>query len=87
MADRAQRIADFMGDAGGESAERGEFQLLGLLGDLREIFEKDQGLLIGALIESDEAGLQLQTIAGDFQALRAQCRVVQPQLQTFDQHG
>jgi hypothetical protein len=33
MTDGAQRIADFMGDAGGQAPERGEFQLLGLLRD------------------------------------------------------
>ena len=37
MADGAQRIADFMGNAGCESSEGGELELLGLLGDLRDV--------------------------------------------------
>jgi hypothetical protein len=67
MTDGAQRIADFMGDAGGQATQGGQFQLLRLLRDLREILEKDQGLVVGALIQGDEARLQFQAVAGDLQ--------------------
>ena len=38
-----------MSDAGGQAPECGELELLGLLGDLRKVFEKYQGLLVRAL--------------------------------------
>ena len=46
MTDGAQRVADLVGDAGGQSAQGGEFELLGLLGDLRKILEKHQRVAI-----------------------------------------
>jgi len=57
MADSAQRIADFMGDPGGQAAEGGQFELLGLLGDLRDVFEKHQRLALFVLAQRDKAWL------------------------------
>ncbi|MNL02756.1 hypothetical protein D3C87_1232750 [compost metagenome] len=57
MTDGAQWIANFMGDAGGQAPEGGEFQLLGLLRDVGEIFEKDQRLMLRAGVQCYEAGL------------------------------
>ena len=38
--------------------EGGELQLLSLLGDLREVFEKYQGLVVRAMVQGNEARLQ-----------------------------
>ncbi|MNL87937.1 hypothetical protein D3C87_2173710 [compost metagenome] len=50
MTDGAQRIADFMGDAGGQTAQACELQLLGLLCDVGKVFEEDQRLVLWALV-------------------------------------
>ncbi|MCY1536575.1 hypothetical protein D9M68_720350 [compost metagenome] len=57
MADRAERVADLMGDAGGEAAERGQLELLGLLGDLRNIVEKHQDMPLLAALQGNETRL------------------------------
>ncbi|MNF87167.1 hypothetical protein D3C84_696260 [compost metagenome] len=41
--------------------------------------------MLGARVQGYETGLQLHAAAGDFQALGAQRRVVEPQLQTLDE--
>ncbi|MNN79158.1 hypothetical protein D3C81_1957770 [compost metagenome] len=50
MTDGAQRIADFMGDAGSQAAQTCELQLLGLLCDVGKVFEEDQRLVLWALV-------------------------------------
>ena len=58
MADGAQRIADFMGNAGCESSEGGELELLGLLGDLRDVLEEHQSVELVAVLQGGETRLQ-----------------------------
>ena len=58
MADGAKRIADFMGDACGQSPQRSQFHLLGLLGHFAGVFDEHQDLVAPFLVEAGEAGLQ-----------------------------
>ncbi|MNZ91221.1 hypothetical protein D3C78_1101960 [compost metagenome] len=76
-----------MGDASSEAPEGREFQLLGLLGNLGQVFKEHQDLLLILMPQGDEARLQGQARAGNGQAGRAQAGVVSPQLQAFDQGG
>ena len=48
VADRAERIADFVRDARGKPTERGELQLLRLLLDFDGVFEKDDDVGVGS---------------------------------------
>ena len=59
VADGAQWIADFVGDTGGQPAQRSQFHLLRLLGDLTGVFQKNQQLLAGVLAHAGEVGLYL----------------------------
>src|SRR5690554_3819256 len=54
MADGAERIADFVRNARGEPAERGELELLRLLVDGGHVFQKDQRACVSVLPESRE---------------------------------
>src|SRR6267143_3165513 len=52
MADRRERITDFVRDVGGQPAERGELELLRLLARARHVLDEHYAeLLIGARVE------------------------------------
>ena len=74
-----------MGDTGGQSAEGGELELLGLLGDLRNIVEKNQGMAVFAALQGNKAGLQDAAVGGALQAAGAQAGIVLPLLHALDQ--
>src|SRR5690606_4811514 len=59
MADGAERIANFMGNASSQSAERSQFELLGLLGNGPVVLDKNQG--VGILVR-----LQRSKVDSDF---------------------
>ncbi|MNN26840.1 hypothetical protein D3C81_1403580 [compost metagenome] len=85
MADGAERIADFMGDAGGQAAEGSQLELLCLLGEFRDVLEKDQDIALALTPQRDEAGLQHRPFGEGLQGWRAQCRVFLPVLQALEQ--
>src|SRR5690606_332527 len=87
VADCTERVADLVGDTGGQAAERGQFQLLRLLGDLRNVVEKNQDVLLVTALQGDETGLQHRSVDLRLQAVRSQGRVVQPLLQALHQFG
>src|SRR5690606_19353687 len=85
MADGAERVADFVRDACCQPAQRCQFELLGLLRNLRNIFEKNQGVLTDTMLQRGEAWLQHGAIWRGLELLRSQGRVVVPKLQRPDQ--
>ena len=68
-----------------QAAQRGQFELLGLLGNLRNIIEKHQGVLLVAVGQVDEAGLQGGATRCGVQTLRQECRVLLPLAQPLVQ--
>ncbi|MCY1348087.1 hypothetical protein D9M69_342210 [compost metagenome] len=87
VADGAQGIADLVGDAGGQAAEGDQLELLGLLGDLRDVIEEHQDVLLLATLQMDEAGLQRRAVGKGLDALRPQGGVGLPMLQALQQLG
>ncbi|MCY1530415.1 hypothetical protein D9M68_656000 [compost metagenome] len=85
MADGAERVADLVGDAGGQAPEGDQFELLGLLGDLRDVLEEHQDVLLAAMLQVDEAGLQRRAVDEGLDALRPQGGVGQPVLEALQQ--
>lgn len=87
MTDGTERITDLVGNAGGQAAERGQFQLLCLLGDLGNVFEEYQRVLLGTALKGNEAGLQHRPAFGRLEVRGAQCRIAQPLFQALNQVG
>ena len=78
MADRPERVADFVRDAGGQPAERCQLQLLRLGGELRSVFEHDQCAGVVGRADRREAGAQVAPPRGCTKIRAALRRVTQP---------
>ena len=76
MAHGTDGIADFVGDAGAQSSEGGEFGLLDALGDQRRVFEKDQGRALVRFVERDKVGLHHIAAIGGHHGERAHLPIV-----------
>nr|GFC98716.1 hypothetical protein [Tanacetum cinerariifolium] len=87
MADGAQWVTDLVGDAGCQPAQCGKLELLGLLGDLRKVIEKHQGVPVAATGQSNETRAQHGADRRRGHAARRHGRVDQPLAQTLDQLG
>ena len=87
VADSTQRIADLVGDAGGQAAEGDQFHFLGVLGDLGNVLYEHQGVQRLAVLQAGEARLQGACVLAEAQALRAAGGVVAPLAQAFEQLG
>ena len=85
MADGAQRVAYLVGNAGGESSERCELELLRFLRNLRDVLEKDQGVELVAMLQGGEARLERRATRRCLEILRAQGGIAAPLLQGFEQ--
>ncbi len=85
MTDGAQRVADLVGDTGGQSAQRGQFELLGLLGNLRQIIEKYQRMAMTAARQGDKARTQHRADCRSGNAARCHGRIGHPLTQALDQ--
>jgi len=57
MADRPERVSDFVRNAGCKSPQRRQFHLLGLLSDFAQVINEHQDLVTPFLIELGEVGL------------------------------
>ncbi|MNC12523.1 hypothetical protein D3C75_602470 [compost metagenome] len=87
VTDGTERVADFVGDAGGQATEGGQLELLRLLGDLRDVLEEHQDVALALAAQRHEAGLQHRAFGEGLQALRAQGRIFLPLLQALEQRG
>src|SRR3569623_781573 len=70
MTDGAERVADLMGDAGGEPTQRRELHLLRLLRQRGGILQKDQRTGARALTQLREARQQFGSAGGGTYQLR-----------------
>ena len=59
--------------------------MLGLLGDLRQVVEKDQGVCLPVTLQGNKAGLQQWARRRGLQTFRTQRRIDQLLLQAADQ--
>lgn len=75
-----------MGDAGGQAAETGQLHLLRLLGDLRNVFEEDQHVLVVFAVEADKAGLHRRAIRHHLERRRTEAGIQAPLLHAVHQH-
>ena len=71
MAHRANRVTDFMGDAGGQPAQCSEFRLLNFFRQHAGVFEENQHRVAAAFPQRRELGVDhAVSIGGDKRRLR-----------------
>ena len=80
VADRGQRIADLVGQAGGEAAEGGQGQRFGAARQLRGVVEEHQHLL-ALRQQAGEARQDFRQVGGELQRLRIRLALVAPALE------
>ena len=78
MADRAQRVANFVCDASGEPPERCQFELLNLGGQPRRVLEHDQGARRKGVADQGEACAQVAAARGGAKVGSLHIRVPAP---------
>ncbi len=89
MAHGADRVADLVGDAGAQAAQRRELRLLHLFGEQRCVLEEDQGRAAAA-IERDEMRLQQAAAVGGKNRRRLLSLLVgvpAPRIEQIEQSG
>ena len=86
MTDGTQGITNFMGNTGSQATERGELQLLRLLGQGGRVFQEDQGTRIFFLTQAGKARHHLGVMGRGFNDIGSLFRTTFPTAELLEQY-